>query len=323
LSRAAVRFARSSRAVPRERAAIVHDGTNGALSLRPVRGGYRTHRATRRSRVASVRSVRIGLPVGLVDSSLRSIQPRGRGSCRRAIDGGDDDGEPAAACASARTPPRTVSPAGSLLLTFIVSIASTSRIPAAALLPSLVSREAFRARSPRRRIARWPRHRTGSAGDRRSQRRSRLLDDEVLMAVACLAADFARRAAPRRSTGERSAKASLLRHHPVVLGCMTLDMLAVILAAPRRCCRSITTTCTSAPAARSSRVVPDIGALPFGRAHVLRPITGQGRRCADVAVYGLATIAFGVSRWSIFARRLHGGRHRGSGERRCAASPSS
>ncbi len=101
-ARAAARFARSSRAVLRERAAIVHDGTNGALSLRPVRGGYRTHRATRRGRVASVRSVRIGLPSGLdrpraVRPGAR-IQPRGRSGCRRARSTArDDDGRARAA----------------------------------------------------------------------------------------------------------------------------------------------------------------------------------------------------------------------------------
>jgi MFS family permease len=90
-------------------------------------------------------------------------------------------------------------------------------------------------------------------------------------------------------------------HHQVILGCMTLDMLAVIFGAagallPIYATEILHVGPTGYGLLTSSL---EVGALLMALAlTVLPPIRHAGRALLlAVAVYGLATIAFGLSRW--------------------------
>ncbi len=133
-----------------------------------------------------------------------------------------------------------MSPALALLyaLTFIVSIASTFENPAAAaLLPSLVSREAFpravAAASTNRALAFATGPALAGLVIAEAGVAAAYWTAGVLMAVSILALSRLRTSLgePRHTTLDWRAireGVSFVRHHPVVLGCMTLDMLAVI-----------------------------------------------------------------------------------------------
>jgi MFS family permease len=193
---------------------------------------------------------------------------------------------------------------------FVVALAAAFENPArAALLPLVVSRERF--------VAAVPVHSTAQA--------FALMSGPALAGVAIGAAGVAAayagiaalslgaiaglgRIRPRHPDGERrqvSLRAiregvAYVRGQPVLLGCMTLDMFAVIFAGA--------SALLPVYAQEILRVGPwgfgvlsaslEAGALAMSvLLMVRRPIRGQGRALlAAVAVFGLATIAFGLSR---------------------------
>ena len=193
---------------------------------------------------------------------------------------------------------------------FVVALAAAFENPArAALLPLVVSRARF--------VAAVPIHSTAQA--------FALMTGPALAGVAIAAAGaeaaYAGAAAlslaaiaglarlrPRAQEGERrqvSLRAiregvAYVRSQPVLLGCMTLDMFAVIFAGA--------SALLPVYAEEILRVGPrgfgvlsaslEAGALAMSVWLMLgRPIRAQGRALlAAVAVFGLATIAFGFSR---------------------------
>jgi MFS family permease len=92
-----------------------------------------------------------------------------------------------------------------------------------------------------------------------------------------------------------------VRHHPVVLGCMTLDMLAVIFGGAAALLPIYATEILHVGARGYGLLVSslDIGALLCSAVlTLLRPITRAGPALLlSVAIYGVATIVFGLSRW--------------------------
>jgi MFS family permease len=196
-------------------------------------------------------------------------------------------------------------------LTFVVSIASTFENPAAAaLLPSLVSREAFpravAAASTNRALA----FATGpalaglviaEAGVGAAYWMTAVLMTASIGALSRLRASFSE---PRQhATLDWNAireGVSFVRHHPVVLGCMTLDMLAVIFGGAAALLPIYATEILHVGARGYGLLVSslDIGALLCSAVLTfLPPITRAGPALLlSVAIYGLATIVFGVSR---------------------------
>src|SRR5438067_2194041 len=92
-----------------------------------------------------------------------------------------------------------------------------------------------------------------------------------------------------------------VRRNPVVLGCMTLDMFAVIFGGAAALL-PIYATDILRVGPRGYRLLTsslEVGALVMSLAlTILPPIRRAGRALlAAVAVYGLATIVFGLSRW--------------------------
>ena len=185
-----------------------------------------------------------------------------------------------------------------------------SRIPRApALLPLVVSRERFAAAVPIHSTAQAFAFMSGpalagvtigAAGVEAAYAGAAALS---LAAVAGLG-----RLRPRAQDGERRAVSlrairegvAYVRSQPVLLGCMTLDMFAVIFAGA--------TALLPVYAEEILRVGPrgfgilsaslEAGALLMSMALMLRPpIRSQGRALlVAVAVFGLATIGFGLSR---------------------------
>jgi MFS family permease len=112
---------------------------------------------------------------------------------------------------------------------------------------------------------------------------------------------------PRATPTLRAMREGLVfvRRHPVVLGCMVLDMFAVIFGGAAALlpiyARDILQVGPRGYGLLSSSL--EIGALLTSAVLVLRPpIRRTGRALlAAVAVYGVATIAFGLSRWFPFS----------------------
>jgi MFS family permease len=197
-------------------------------------------------------------------------------------------------------------------LTFIVSIASTFENPAAAaLLPSLVSREAFpravAAASTNRALA----FATGpalaglviaEAGVGATYWTTAVLMTASIGALSCLRASF-REPRPAVALDWNAVREGVMfvRHHPVVLGCMTLDMLAVIFGGAAALLPIYATEILHVGARGYGLLVSslDIGALLCSAVlTLLRPITRAGPALLlSVAIYGVATIVFGLSRW--------------------------
>ena len=196
-------------------------------------------------------------------------------------------------------------------LTFIVSIASTFENPAAAaLLPSLVSREAFpravAAASTNRALAFATGPALAGLVIAEAGVAAAYWTTGALMAVSILALSRLRTSLgePRHTSLDWRAireGVSFVRHHPVVLGCMTLDMLAVIFGGAAALLPIYAADILHVGARGYGLLVSalDIGALLCSAVLTfLPPITRAGPALLlSVAVYGLATIAFGVSRW--------------------------
>jgi MFS family permease len=201
---------------------------------------------------------------------------------------------------------------GSLLfgVVFLVALAAAFENPArAALLPLVVSRERFAAAVPIYSTAQAFAFMSGpalagvtigAAGVETAYAGAAVLS---LVAVVALG-----RLQPRPQGGERRAVSlrairegiAYVRSQPVVLGCMALDMFAVIFAGA--------SALLPVYAKEILRVGPrgfgilsaslEAGALLMSLVLILRPpIRSQGRALlVAVAVYGLATIGFGISR---------------------------
>ena len=75
------------------------------------------------------------------------------------------------------------------------------------------------------------------------------------------------RGAPLRQPAAFFAGVSLIRRSPIVLGVISLDLFAVLLAAPPRCCRSSPTRCSTRP-----------GGRPVARSTCGRPRSPSWRR---------------------------------------------
>jgi MFS family permease len=193
---------------------------------------------------------------------------------------------------------------------FVAALGAAFENPArAALLPLVVSRARFVAAVPIHSTAQAFAFMTGpalagvvigAAGVETAYAGGAALS---LLAIACLG-----RIRPRPPDGERrqvSLRAiregvAYVRRQPVLLGCMTLDMFAVIFAGA--------SALLPVYAQEILRVGPwgfgvlsaslEAGALTMSiLLMLLRPIRAQGRALlAAVAVFGLATIAFGLSR---------------------------
>ncbi len=128
----------------------------------------------------------------------------------------------------------------------------------------------------------------------------------VLVCGALVTLAFVR---PGRSEGPRAAPSLramreglvFVRRRPVVLGCMVLDMFAVVFGGAAALlpifAQDILQVGPRGYGLLTSSL--EIGALVTSAVLVLRrPIRRTGRALlAGVAVYGLATIAFGLSRW--------------------------
>jgi MFS family permease len=196
-------------------------------------------------------------------------------------------------------------------LTFVTSIASTFENPAAAaLLPSLVSRGAFpravAAASTNRALA----FASGpavaglviaGAGVAAAYATAAVLMAASIGALLCLRAPFE---GPRQADLDWRAireGVSFVLHHRVVLGCMMLDMLAVIFGGVAALLPIYATDILHVGAHGYGLLVSslDIGALLCSAVlTLLPPITRAGPALLlSVAVYAAATIVFGVSRW--------------------------
>lgn len=127
----------------------------------------------------------------------------------------------------------------------------------------------------------------------------------VLIAANWLGIGFFR---PLRDAGERRAPSwhavreglAFVRSEPVVLGCMALDMFAVILANANALLPAYQHILGVGPRGFGLLASSlEIGALLTAAVMVLRPPAARPGRALllGVAVYGLATIAFGLSRW--------------------------
>ena len=196
-------------------------------------------------------------------------------------------------------------------LAFVVSVAATFENPAAAaLLPSLVPREAFpravAAASTNRALA----FATGPA-------LAGLVIGEAgvaaayATAAALVAVSIAALSRLRGSSNELPHAGldwqairegvSFVRHHPVVLGCMTLDMLAVIFGGASALLPIYATDILHVGARGYGLLMSslDIGAILCSLVLTLLPSIGRAGPAllASVATYGLATIVFGLSRW--------------------------
>jgi MFS family permease len=196
-------------------------------------------------------------------------------------------------------------------LTFVASIASTFENPAAAaLLPSLVSRQAF------------PRAVAAASTYRALAFASGPAVAGLVIAGAGLAAAYATAAAliavsivalsrlrapfegPRQARLDWRAireGVSFVLDHRIVLGCMTLDMLAVIFGGMAALLPIYATDILHVGARGYGLLASslDIGALVCSAVlTLLRPITRAGPvLLLSVAAYGVATIVFGLSRW--------------------------
>jgi MFS family permease len=193
---------------------------------------------------------------------------------------------------------------------FLVALAAAFEIPArAALLPQVVSRERFAAAVPIHSTAQAFAFMSGpalagvtigAAGVEAAYAGAAALSLAAVAGLSRLrtrAQDGERRAVSLRAIREGVA---YVRSQPVLLGCMTLDMFAVIFAGA--------SALLPVYAEEILRVGPqgfgilsaslEAGALLMSMALMLRPpIRSQGRvLLVAVAVFGLATIGFGLSR---------------------------
>jgi len=127
----------------------------------------------------------------------------------------------------------------------------------------------------------------------------------VLVAANLLGLGFVR---PLRDSVERRAPSwhavreglAFVRRSPVILGCMTLDMFAVILGGATALLPVFATDILNVGAKRYGLLTSslEIGALASALVMMLRPpVAGAGRALmAAVGVFGVATIVFGFSR---------------------------
>src|SRR5690606_18923690 len=126
----------------------------------------------------------------------------------------------------------------------------------------------------------------------------------VLVALNWFGIGFVR---PLREGGERRAPSwqavreglSFVRSEPVVLGCMALDMFAVVLASATALLPAYQEILGVGPRGFGLLAASlEIGALATAAVMVFRPPASRPGRALliGVAVYGLATIAFGLAR---------------------------
>jgi MFS family permease len=113
---------------------------------------------------------------------------------------------------------------------------------------------------------------------------------------------------PVRDSGERRTPSwhavreglAFVRSEPIVLGCMALDMFAVILASATALLPAYQGLLGIGPRGFGLLASSlEIGALATAAVMMLRPTAARPGRTLliGVAVYGLATIAFGLARW--------------------------
>jgi MFS family permease len=192
---------------------------------------------------------------------------------------------------------------------FVISVAATFDNPAgAAMLPALVVRDQFQRAVAATSTTRALAFATGpaaagfviaEAGVGAAYAASATLVLVSLVALGRL------RAPPQESLRRADWRAiregvSFVRSHPIVLGCMTLDMLAVIFGGAAALLPIYAADILQA-GARGYGVLAsslDVGAILCSLVlTVLPPITRAGPALlASVALYGVATIAFGLSR---------------------------
>jgi MFS family permease len=192
---------------------------------------------------------------------------------------------------------------------FVISVAATFDNPAgAAMLPALVVRDQFQRAVALVSTTRALAFATGpaaaglviaGAGVGAAYAASATLVLGSLVALGCL------RAPPQESLRRADWRAiregvSFVRSHPIVLGCMTLDMLAVIFGGAAALLPIYAVDILHA-GPRGYGVLAsslDGGAILCSLVlTVLPPITRAGPALlASVALYGVATIAFGLSR---------------------------
>jgi predicted MFS family arabinose efflux permease len=129
----------------------------------------------------------------------------------------------------------------------------------------------------------------------------------VLVALNLLGLGFVR---PVREVGERRAPSwqavreglAFVRQSPIVLGCMALDMFAVIFAGASALLPVYATEILGVGSVGYGVLGSslEIGAVGMSALLIVRrqPIEGAGPvLLAAVAAYGLATVGFGLSRW--------------------------
>ena len=194
---------------------------------------------------------------------------------------------------------------------FIASVASSFDGPAqAALLPSLVPRELFPRAVAAAQTNRALAFATGPAlggmviGEAGVASAYALV---VLLLAVALAAVWGLRTGPAVAVGGRVGWGAIREgvafvwSRPVVLGCMTLDMAAVIFGGAVALLPVYATDILHVGARGYGLLASslDIGAIACSIALAsLPPITRAGPvLLATVAAYGVATIVFGVSRW--------------------------
>jgi MFS family permease len=193
---------------------------------------------------------------------------------------------------------------------FAAAVASAFDGPAqAALLPSLVSRDVFpravAAASTNRALA----FATGPAlcglviGGAGIAGAYAVVAALMVVALVAVCGLPAGAPAPREARADAAAIAeglAYVRSHPVVLGCMTLDMLAVVFGGAAALLPIYATDILHVGARGYGLLAAslDIGAIACSIAlTLLPPIVRAGPALlASVAAYGLATIAFGLSR---------------------------